>query len=77
VAVTGATNSGVDLPTGPVGAAYLIKNDFAGQMRFYCVGGTINGVSGTTATVITATGNSTAWFVNTTATGAWRMVGNT
>lgn len=77
VTVTGATGSGVDLPTGPVGASYFVKNLFAGTMRFYCVGGTIDGTTGTTAALITTTGNKSAWFFNTSASGAWIMAGNT
>lgn len=75
--ITGATGSGVDLPTGPAGAMYLLNNVSAAGIRFYCVGGTINGTTGTTAFVITPTGNKTAWAYNTTATGAWFICGNT
>jgi hypothetical protein len=77
VTVTGATGSGVLLPTGPIGAFYMINNLFAGTTRFYCAGGSINGTTGTTAALITTTGTHSAWFFNTTATGAWYMLGNT
>lgn len=75
--LTGATGSGVNLPTGPAGLSYTIGNDFAGVSRIYCVGGTINGTTGTTAFTITATGNKLAYAVNTTASGAWSIKGNT
>lgn len=77
IIVTGATGSGVDLPTGPAGLAYYIQNVAAATMRFYCVGGTINGTTGTTAYTITNTGNKAAWAFNTSATGAWFVGGNT
>jgi hypothetical protein len=77
VTVTGATGSGVSLPTGPIGATYFVQNLFAGTMRFYCAGGTINGTTGTTAALITTTGTKVAWFFNTSASGAWIMAGNT
>ncbi len=77
VTVTGATGSGVDLPTGPSGAVYYLNNVAAAAMRFYCVGGTINGTTGTTAFVITNTGNHAATAYNTSATGAWFISGNT
>ena len=77
VTVTGATGSGVDLPTGPAGAMYLFTNLFAGTMRFYSVGGTINGTTGTTAFLLTTTGNKGVLAYNTTASGAWSFIGNT
>lgn len=77
IAATGASGSGVDLPTGPIGAAYFIANLTTGALNLYCVGGTINGTTGTTAFPITATGNRSAWAFNTSATGAWRVYGNT
>lgn len=77
VYATGASGSGVDLPTGPAGAAYFIANLTTGALNVYCVGGTINGTTGTTAFPITATGNRSAWAVNTSATGAWQVRGNT
>jgi len=75
--VTGATGSGVALLTGPAGAAFYIQNVAAASMRFYCVGGTINGTTGTTAYIITNTGNKAAWAFNTSASGAWFIGGNT
>jgi hypothetical protein len=77
ITATGASGSGVALPTGPIGAAYFIANLTTGDLNVYCVGGTINGTTGTTAVVITATGNRSAWAYNTSATGAWQVRGNT
>lgn len=77
ITITGATGSGVDLPTGPAGAAYFLNNVAAATMRIYCVGGTINGTTGTTAALITNTGNHAAWAYCTSASGAWFMAGNT
>jgi hypothetical protein len=77
VTITGATGSGVDLPTGPAGLAYFLNNVAAAAMRIYCVGGTINGTTGTTAAIITNTGNHCAWAYNTSASGAWQLAGNT
>lgn len=77
VTITGATGSGVDLPTGPIGATYFLNNVAAATMRIYCVGDTINGTTGTTAALITNTGNHAAWLYNTTASGVWFMAGNT
>lgn len=77
VTVTGASGSGVGLLTGPVNSAFFINNVTTGDLNVYCVGGTINGTTGTTAYVITATGNHCAWAYNTSASGAWRIAGNT
>lgn len=77
VIITGATGSGVDLLTGPVGQLFYLQNLAAASMRIYCVGGTINGTTGTTAYVITNTGNKAAIAVLTSATGAWFIGGNT
>lgn len=75
--ITGATGSGVDLLTGPAGQAFFLQNVAAAAMRIYCVGGTINGTTGTTAYIITNTGNKSAWAFNTSASGAWFIAGNT
>lgn len=75
--ITGATGSGVDLLTGPAGQAFYLQNVAAAAMRIYCVGGTINGTTGTTAYIITNTGNKSAWAFNTSASGAWFIAGNT
>ncbi len=77
ITITGATGSGVDLPTGPSGASYFLNNVAAATMRIYCVGGTINGTTGTTAATITNTGNHAAWAYCTSASGAWFLAGNT
>jgi hypothetical protein len=77
VGITGATGSGVALPTGPAGLCYALGNLAAATMRVYCSGGTINGTTGTTAFTITNTGNKLAWAFNTSATGAWQIQGNT
>ena len=77
LAVTGASASGVDLLTGPAGSAYFITNETTGVLNVYCVGGTINGTTGTTAYAITATGNRSAWAFCRSATGAWTIRGNT
>ncbi len=77
VIVTGATGSGVDLLTGPAGQAFYIQNLAAASMRIYCVGGTINGTTGTTAYILTNTGNKAAWAFNTSASGAWFIGMNT
>lgn len=77
VIITGATGSGVDLLTGPAGQLFFLHNVAAATMRVYCVGGTINGTTGTTAYVITNTGNKFAVAVNTSASGAWFIAGNT
>lgn len=77
VSITGATGSGVGLPTGPQGLAYWLGNESAATMRIYCVGGTINGTTGTTAYTITNTGNKLASAFCTSATGAWFIHGNT
>lgn len=77
ITATGASGSGVDLPTGPAGAAYFLNNKTTGALNVYCVGGTINGTTGTTAYPITATGNRSAWAYCKTATGAWEIAGNT
>ena len=77
VTITGATGSGVDLLTGPAGQVFGMNNVAAATMRIYCVGGTINGTTGTTAYTITNTGNKMAWAFCTSATGAWFIAGNT
>jgi len=56
---------------------FWLNNVAAATMRVYCVGGTINGTTGTTAFTITNTGNHSAWAINTSASGAWFIAGNT
>jgi hypothetical protein len=77
ISITGATGSGVNLPTGPIGALYWLGNDAAATMRIYSVGGTINGTTGTTAFTLTSTGNKLAMAFNTSASGVWEIKGNT
>lgn len=76
-AVTGASGAGVGLPTGPAGAVHVFRNNMTGAMNIYCVGGTINGATGTTAYPVTATGNKMAFAFCLNATGAWQVGGNT
>jgi len=75
---TGVSGAGVNLPTGACvpGAFYVIFNDQTGALNIYGVGATINGTTGTTAYVLTATGNRMAVASSTTA-GAWLVRGNT
>ncbi len=77
VTITGATGSGVDLLTGTAGQVFFFNNATATITRIYCVGGTINGTTGTTAFQLATAGNKFAMAVNTTATGAWLITGNT
>jgi hypothetical protein len=53
---SGASGAGLNLPVPVVGAQYVIKNSSSGTMKAYCVGGSINGTTGTTAITITTTG---------------------
>ncbi len=78
VSVTGATGSGVMLPAAAAvaGAWYQIFNLAAASMRIYASGATINGTTGTTAFVLTNTGNQ--WVsVSCTTSGAFLAKGNT
>lgn len=78
VTATGASGAGVGLPTGAAvaGAFYEVENAMTGALNIYAVGGTINGTTGTTAYVVTATGNKTA-TIRCLSAGAWRVSGNT
>lgn len=73
---TGTSGAGLNLPVPLLGAAYTIKNNTTGVCKIYCVGGTINGTTGTTAVSLTATGNLMAFAYCSTA-GAWQLGGNT
>lgn len=73
---TGTSGAGLNLPVPAVGANYVIKNGTTGVCKIYCVGGTINGTTGTTAFSLTATGNLMAEALCSTA-GAWHIIGNT
>jgi uncharacterized protein YjbI with pentapeptide repeats len=75
---TGVSGAGLNLPTGAAvaGAFYVIMNSMTGDLNIYSTGATINGVTGTTAFALTATGNRTAIAACSVA-GAWRIHGNT
>lgn len=68
---SGASGAGVNLPVPVVGAQYVIKNTSSGTMKVYCVGGSINGTTGTTAVSLTTTGTLGDLFWCATA-GAWQ-----
>jgi len=76
VSVTGASGAGINLPVPTVGQAFTFTNKMTGAFNLYCVGGTINGTTGTTASAVTATGNKFVVASCTTA-GAWTVSGNT
>ncbi len=70
---SGASGAGVNLPYPKVGAQYVVKNSSSGTMKIYCVGGSLNGTTGTTAVSITTTGatGDIAWCAT---DGAWQLV---
>ncbi len=70
---SGASGAGLNLPIPVVGAQYVVKNTSSGTMKIYCVGGSINGTTGTTAVTITTTGALGDIFWCATA-GAWQSV---
>lgn len=76
ISVTGASGAGINLPVPVVGQAFTFANKMTGAFNLYCVGGTINGTTGTTAAAITATGNKFVVAYCSTA-GAWTVAGNT
>lgn len=53
---SGASGAGINLPVPAVGAEYVLKNTSSGVLNVFCVGGSINGTTGTTAVTLTATG---------------------
>ncbi len=67
---SGASGAGLNLPIPVVGAQYVVKNSSSGTMKIYCVGGSINGTTGTTAVSMTTTGATGDIFWCATA-GAW------
>lgn len=73
---TGASGAGINLPVPVAGDQAMLRNAMTGVLKIYCVGGTINGTTGTTAVSVTATGNLTAW-ANCATAGAWYVLGNT
>ncbi len=68
---TGTSGMGIAFPTGPAGLVFTVTNMTTGVLNVYCVGGFFDGVTGTTAVAVTATGNKGATFALSTATGAW------
>jgi len=68
---SGASGAGVNLPVPTVGMSYVVKNSSSGTMKVYCVGGSINGTTGTTAVTMTTTGTVGDQFFCATA-GAWQ-----
>lgn len=68
---SGASGAGVNLPVPAVGQSYVVKNSSSGTMKIYCVGGSINGTTGTTAVSMTTTGTLGDQFFCATA-GAWQ-----
>ncbi len=70
---TGTSGAGLNLPVPTVGMQYWVKNNTTGVCKVYSVGSTINGVTGTTAISISATGTLAAGFMCATA-GAWQVV---
>lgn len=68
---SGASGAGVNLPVPTVGMSYVIKNTSSGTMKVYCVGGSLNGTTGTTAVSLTTTGTLGDQFFCATA-GAWQ-----
>jgi hypothetical protein len=67
---SGASGAGVNLPVPTVGMSYVVKNSSSGTMKIYCVGGSLNGTTGTTAVSMTTTGATGDLFWCATA-GAW------
>ncbi len=72
---SGASGTGINLPVPAVGAQYVVHNATSGTMKVWCVGGSINGTTGTTAVDITTTGTDGDIFWCATA-GAWQTVPN-
>ncbi len=68
---TGTSGMGIGLPTGPAGLVFVVTNVTTGVLNVYCVGGTFDGTTGTTAVGISITGTRGGMFACTTATGAW------
>ncbi len=70
---SGASGAGVNLPVPSVGMSYAVKNTSSGTMKIYCVGGSLNGTTGTTAVSLTTTGTlGDHWYCAT--SGAWQGV---
>lgn len=75
ITVTGAASSGINLPVPLGGEFYMIKNLAAATINIYCVGGTINGTTGTTAATLTNTGTKGEGFMSVVA-GQWQTAPN-
>ena len=71
----GASGAGINLPYPTVGMSYPVKNASTGTRKIYCVGGSINGTTGTTAVDLTSTGVDGSLFWCATA-GAWQGAPN-
>jgi hypothetical protein len=78
VTVTGATGSGVALPAAAAvpGAWYQLNNLAAATIRVYSSGALINGTTGTSAVLLTNTGNK-LMTISCVVAGAWLAAGNT
>lgn len=77
--LTGASGAGIDIPTGAAiaGATYQLRNiNATGVINVYAVGGTIDGVTGTTAFALSPTGTKGAALFCATA-GQWQVSGIT
>lgn len=70
--VTGVSGTGINLPVPQVGDFYSFRNNGTGVIKFYSVGATINGTTGTTAVSVSATGNLGGIFQCAVA-GAWKI----
>ncbi len=67
---SGTSGAGINLPIPVVGAQYVVRNTSSGTLKVYCVGGQLNGTTGTTAVSLTTTGALGDLFWCATA-GAW------
>ncbi len=70
---SGASGAGLNLPVPAVGAQYVVRNSASGTTKVYCVGGQLNGTTGTTAVSITTTGTAGDIFWCAVA-GSWLVV---
>lgn len=70
--VTGVSGTGLNMPIPAVGDWYTFRNNGTGVIKFYSIGATINGTTGTTAVSVTATGDLGGTFQCAVA-GAWKI----
>jgi hypothetical protein len=70
--LTGATGAGINFGVPSVGESYTLNNKTTGTVKLYCLGGSINGVTGATATDFTITGNKGGVLFCSTAA-AWQL----